>query len=61
MPGETCEPAICAATPKPAMGRAGPEKPLTAPRGSRRMSRRWGTVIKHPDGRVELDPDPWPA
>ena len=24
-------------------------------------SRRWGSAIKHPDGRVELDPDPWPA
>ena len=22
---------------------------------------RWGTAIKHPDGRVDLDPDPWPA
>jgi hypothetical protein len=21
--------------------------------------RRWGTAVKHPDGR--LDPDPWPA
>jgi len=24
-------------------------------------SRRWGSAIKRPDGRVELDPDPWPA
>jgi hypothetical protein len=23
--------------------------------------RRWGTVIRHPDGQVTLDPDPWPA
>jgi hypothetical protein len=22
--------------------------------------RRWGTAIRHPDGRVTLDPDPWP-
>jgi len=23
--------------------------------------RRWGTAIRHPDGQVTLDPDPWPA
>ncbi len=23
-------------------------------------SRRWGVAIKHPDGRVILEPDPWP-
>jgi hypothetical protein len=23
--------------------------------------RRWGTAIRHPDGQVILDPDPWPA
>ena len=31
------------------------------PLPSGHTSRRWGTAIKHPDGRVELDPDPWPA
>jgi hypothetical protein len=24
-------------------------------------SRRWGTVIKRPDGKVAIDPDPWEA
>jgi hypothetical protein len=23
--------------------------------------RRWGSAIRHPDGQVTLDPDPWPA
>jgi hypothetical protein len=23
--------------------------------------RRWGTAIRHKDGHVTLDPDPWPA
>jgi hypothetical protein len=23
--------------------------------------RRWGTAIRHPDGHVSLEPDPWPA
>jgi hypothetical protein len=23
--------------------------------------RRWGTAVRHPDGQVTLDPDPWPA
>jgi hypothetical protein len=23
--------------------------------------RRWGSAIKHPDGRADLDPDPWPV
>jgi hypothetical protein len=32
-----------------------------APLPSGHTSRRWGSAIKHPDGRVELDPDPWPA
>jgi hypothetical protein len=22
--------------------------------------RRWGTAIRHPDGQVTLDPEPWP-
>jgi hypothetical protein len=31
------------------------------PLPSGHTSRRWGSAIKHPEGRVELDPDPWPA
>jgi hypothetical protein len=31
------------------------------PLPSGHTSRRWGSALKHPDGRVELDPDPWPA
>jgi hypothetical protein len=31
------------------------------PLSSGPTSRRWGSAIKHPDGRVDLDPDPWPA
>ena len=23
--------------------------------------RRWGTAVRHPDGQVTLDSDPWPA
>jgi hypothetical protein len=26
----------------------------------RRRRRRWGTAIRHPDGQVTLDPEPWP-
>jgi hypothetical protein len=22
---------------------------------------RWGTAIRHPDGQVSLEPDPWPV
>jgi hypothetical protein len=31
------------------------------PLPSGHTSRHWGSAIKHPDGRVELDPDPWPT
>jgi hypothetical protein len=30
------------------------------PLPSGHTSRRWGVGIKHPDGVVTLDPDPWP-
>jgi hypothetical protein len=30
------------------------------PLPSGHTSRGWGTAIKHPDGAVTLDPDPWP-
>jgi hypothetical protein len=23
--------------------------------------RRWGTAVRHPNGQVTLDPDPWPV
>lgn len=28
---------------------------------SRHTSRAWGKLIRHNDGRVELEPDPWEA
>jgi hypothetical protein len=31
------------------------------PLPSGHTSRRRGVAIRHPDGRVELDPEPWPA
>jgi hypothetical protein len=31
------------------------------PLPSGHTSRRWGTAIKHPDGRIEFDPDPRPG
>ena len=31
------------------------------PLPSGHTARRWGTVIKHPDGTVAVEPDPWPA
>ncbi len=32
----------------------------SVPLPSGHTSRRWGTVVKRPDGRCTVDPDPWP-
>ena len=43
------------------LGRHHVDELAADPLPSGHTSRRWGSAIKHPDGRVELDPDPWPA
>ena len=35
------------------------EEISTDPLPSGRTARRWGTAIKHPDGPVAVEPDPW--
>ena len=42
-------------------GRYHVEEIAADPLPSGHTSRRWGVAIEHPAGRVELDPDPWPA
>jgi hypothetical protein len=43
------------------LGRYHVDEVSADPLPSGHTSRRRGFAIKHPDGRVELDPDPWPA
>jgi hypothetical protein len=42
-------------------GRYHVDEIAAVPLPSAHTSRRWGSAIRHPDGRADLDPDPWPA
>jgi electron transfer flavoprotein alpha/beta subunit len=54
---EAIEPAICLSKP----GRYHVDEISSGPQHSGHTSRRWGVGIKHGDGTVALDPDPWDA
>jgi hypothetical protein len=45
----------------PGPGRYHVDEIAPEPLSSGHTSRRWGSAIKHPAGRLDLDPDPWPA
>jgi hypothetical protein len=46
---------------RPGPGRYHVDEIAAHPLPSSHTSRQWGSAIKHPDGRSDLDPDPWPA
>jgi hypothetical protein len=52
---EAIEPAVRSSPP----GRYQIDEISTAPLPSGHRSRRWGVAIKHSDGSVALEPDPW--
>jgi hypothetical protein len=51
------EPVICSRAP----GRYHIDVISADPLPSGHSSRRWGVAIRHPDGSVDLEPDPWEA
>ena len=53
---EAIEPAIRSSKP----GKYHVDQIERDPLPSGHTSRRWGVAINHPDGRVILEPDPWP-